>query len=112
MGSEMCIRDRVCGGSRKLLKTLNRVGATCSADTHDQFVTSIAGMQRKTTVWDDLSSDVFTVVSADNFDLLQSHAGMYCGDQHGSYHCSTKSSNSHTYFKGITVRHLAFIFTK
>ena len=79
----------ICGGSRKLLKILNRVGTTCSADTHDWFVTHIAEMQREKRVWDDLSSDVFTVVSADNFDLLQSHVGLYCGDQHRSYHGTT-----------------------
>ena len=61
----------VCGGSRKLMKILNRVGAVCSADTHDRFVTSIAEHQRDKSVWDDLSSNVFTVASADNFDLLQ-----------------------------------------
>lgn len=79
----------VCGGSRKLMRIFNRFGAVSSPDTHDRFVTDIAEKQRSKTLWDDLSDDTLTVASADNFDMLQSHASVFHGDQSRSYHAVT-----------------------
>ena len=53
---------------------------SASADTHDQFVTQDTDEKRKRSTWDHLQDDTFTVASVDNFDMLQSHASVHCGD--------------------------------
>jgi len=68
-----------CGGCRQLLRILNRLGCTSSADTHDRFVTNQAESQQH-------HKDIFTVVSVDNFDMLQSYSVVFCGDQQHRYH--------------------------
>ena len=79
----------VCGGSRQLLKILNRIGCVSSPDTHDRFVTHHAELQRQTSVWDEMSEQTFTIASTDNIDKLQSYSAVYCGDQQRSYHGTT-----------------------
>ena len=79
----------VCSGSRHLLKILNRLGCTRSSDTHDRFVTQHAESRWCKDVWDELNSNVFTIASVDNFDILKSHSAVYCGDQNRSYHGTT-----------------------
>ena len=76
----------VCGGSRQLLKVLNRLGCVSSPDTHDRFVAFHAESQREKDIWDDLPKNIFTIATADNFDILQSYAAVYCGNQQRSYH--------------------------
>lgn len=80
---------QVCGGSRLLLKILNQFGCVSSPDTYDRFVTSHAMRQSERVIWDEMSKHTFTVMSADNFDILQTHAAVYCGDQSRSYHATT-----------------------
>ena len=79
----------VCGGSRKLMKIFNRLGFVSSPSTHDEFVTRICNIQRSTSVWENLTQGTFTIASVDNFDKLQSHAAVYCGNQHRSFHGTT-----------------------
>ena len=79
----------VCGGSRQLLRILNRLGCTSSPDTHDRFVTQHAEARCQKQIWDEIPKNVFTVASVDNFDMLQSYSAVYCGDQQRSYHGTT-----------------------
>ena len=79
----------VCVGSRHLIRILNRLGCASSPDTHDRYVTQLAMAQRQSTIWNNIPNNVFTIVSVDNFDMLQSYAAVYCGDQQRSYHGTT-----------------------
>ena len=79
----------VCGGSRQLIRILNRLGCVSSPDTHDRFVTEHAQIKRQTSIWEEIPHNVFTVASVDNFDMLQSYSAVYCGDQQRSFHGTT-----------------------
>ena len=79
----------VCGGSRQLIRILNRLGCASSPDTHDRYVTQHAVAQHQSTIWNNIPNNVFTIASVDNFDMLQSYAAVYCGDQQRSYHGTT-----------------------
>ena len=74
------------GGSSELISVLNRLGAVASADTLNRHICSVS-VQRKTAgLLKDLNSESFTVASTDNLDFLQSHASVYSGSQHRSWH--------------------------
>ena len=79
----------VCRGSRQLIKIMNRLGVVMSSDVHDHFVTKIAEEERQKKVWDSLNPTIFTIASANNFDLLKSCAAVFCGDQYRSFHGTT-----------------------
>ena len=79
----------VCGGSRQLIRILNRLECATSPDTHDRFVTQHAMARRQSKIWDNICSNTFTTATVDNFDMLQSYVAVYCGDQQRSYHGTT-----------------------
>ena len=102
----------VCGGSRQLLKVLNRLGCVSSPDTHDRFVTFHAESQHEKDIWDDLPKNIFTIATADNFVMLQSYAAVYCGNQQRSYHGTTVQPNSSLTVSGCHQLPLLYSTTK
>jgi len=71
------------------MRILNRLGCISSLDTRDRFVTEHAQLKHQTSICNEISPKVFTVASVDNFDMLQSYAAIYCGDQQRSFHRTT-----------------------
>ncbi len=76
-------------GSRQLIKIMNRLGVLNSSDVHDAFVAKKAEEEKGKKLWDCLDPEIFTIASADNFDLLKSHAAVFCGNQYRSFHGTT-----------------------
>ena len=79
----------VCGGSRQLLRILNRLGCVSSPDSHDRFITEHAETKRHKSIWEEIPPNVFTVASVDNFDMFHSYAAVYSGNQQRSFHETT-----------------------
>ena len=72
------------------VEILYRIGCVSSSETHDRFVTLQAELQRnKSSIWEELSDQIFTIASTDNFDMLQSYASDYCGHHQRCYHGTT-----------------------
>ena len=75
------------GGSSVLVRVLNRLGVCSSADTLARFI------QHRVTSYahrlEPLSTESFTVVSADNIDFMHSFAQVFCGNQKASWHGTT-----------------------
>ena len=86
-----------------------------STDTHDYLVALKAEEECMQDLWDSVCSDIFTVATTDNFDILHSHAAVYCGDQHRSFHGTTiqvvqpnpslKYPNNNLYFQTFNECH-------
>ena len=77
------------GGSTELVKIFNRLGVVASKDTHDRYVEYVVTQYQEGNHLRHLQQGMFTIASVDNLDFLQSHAAVYCGDQHRSTHITT-----------------------
>ena len=78
--------DSHIGNSEKI-RILNRFGAVASPDTHARYRQSIVQQTKERGNKELLKK--FAVLSMDNIDYLQSHAAVYSGDQHRSWHGTT-----------------------
>ena len=64
---------------------LNQLGLCASADTLARYIQH-KSINKETAMNCCLNSDSFTVVSADNIDLLHSYARVYKGSKNSSWH--------------------------
>ena len=100
----------ICGGSRELIKILNRLGCVVS---NDRYITHMAESHRDASIWEALDSSKFTVSKVDNFDKQSRHALVRSTADSRSYHGTTvmivqpdKSQPSGEYTpQGIRSRH-------
>ena len=74
------------GGSKELIKVLNRVGAVACKSSLDRHIMTCSEKRLKKGLLKDLNPSTFTVASTDNIDFLQSNAAVYTGSQHRSWH--------------------------
>ena len=71
------------------MKLCNQLGISLSVDTHNLYVTEIAESSVNEPFGIPSQKYYFTVAGVDYFNMLQSHAAIYCGDQSHSYHVTT-----------------------
>ena len=77
------------GGSTELITLFNHVGAAASVDTLKRVIHQISLDRAKQGIQPLLFDQAFTIASADNVDFLQSHAAVYAGSQHRSWHATS-----------------------
>ena len=77
------------GGSSELITVLNRLGAVVSSETLDRHLVRVSAQRKKEGLLKELDDKSFTVATTDNIDFLQSHASVYSGSQHRSWHGTT-----------------------
>ena len=75
-----------CGGSANLILVLNRLGGAASLDSLNRHMCAVALQRKAKGLLRDINSRAFTIASTDNIDFLQSHASVYAGSQHRSWH--------------------------
>ena len=78
-----------CGGNRRLIRSLNRLGVCASADTHARYVQFRIKNSLLEGIMSRYPQNAFTVVSVDNLDFIHSFARVYCGKQQLSWHGTT-----------------------
>jgi len=78
-----------CGGSGRLTKLFNRLGACASADTHARYVQYRVELSKQHGVLDGYPSEANSVVTIDNLDFIHSFARIYSGKLQLSWHGTT-----------------------
>ena len=71
------------GGSSELISVLNKLGAVASSETLDRHTMRVSTQCKMDGLLKDLDTSTFTVATTD---FLQSHASVYSGSQHRSWH--------------------------
>ena len=77
------------GGSTELITILNRIGVVCSVDTIKRVICYIFQERKEQGIKRLLFDTAFTIATVDNVDYMQSHAAVYAGNQHRSYHATS-----------------------
>ena len=77
------------GGSSEIITVLNRLGAVASSETLDRHIVRVSAQRKQEGLLKELDDKSFTVATTDNIDFLQSHASVYSGSQHRSWHGTT-----------------------
>ena len=77
------------GGSKELIKIMNRVGAVASNDTLQRHIESVSVYRLQKGLTHELNLNALAIVSVDNIDFLQSYAFVYSGDVSRSWHGTT-----------------------
>ena len=68
---------------------LNRLGAVASSETLDRHIVRVSAQRKQEGLLKRLDGRCFTVATTDNINFLQSHASVYSGSQHRSWHGTT-----------------------
>ena len=68
------------GGSKELIKIMNRVGAVASKDTLQRHIESVSIYRLQKGLTHELNRNALAIVSVDNLDFLQSYAFVYSGE--------------------------------
>ncbi len=74
------------GGSSELISVLSRLGAVASTDTLNRHICTVSLQRKRDGLLNDLDKESFTVSCTDNIDISKSHASVYSGIQHRSWH--------------------------
>ena len=77
------------GGSAELIKIFNRLGVCVSNDTLLRHIQQIVQQMKSKGILQGLDPDIITVFTLDNIDFLHSHAQVFAGNQHLSWHGTT-----------------------
>lgn len=75
------------GGPSELITVLNRLVA--SSETLDRHIMRVSAQHKQEGLLNVLDGKSLTVATTDNIDFLQSHASVYSGSQHRSWHATS-----------------------
>lgn len=78
-----------CGGSTRLMRLLNYLGACTSPETHAQYVQYQVQRRKDEGPLAGYPDNAFAIVSADNLDFIHSYARVYSGNMQSSLHVTT-----------------------